>query len=181
MVLITDVINLCSFSTVHKQILKKHITEIHFERSYVECSECELILSKYSLRTHKQRFHTRNPKVYICENCPFDFKTIHPNVFKEHKKNHEKGFVRDPRTGTKLVNNDGLHYECNKCNIKYAKKEFLRRHIQAKHEDTWKAMHECSQCDIKFVSTKSFESHMKSTHSSDKTQYKCQQSDDIIY
>ena len=62
--------------------------------------------------TQKEIIDSGDSKIYTCENCPFDFKTIHPSAFRDHRRKHkEEGFVRHPLTRLK-VNHNGIRHEC---------------------------------------------------------------------
>ena len=110
-------------SGITKKNLRVHKEQEHEGIRY-PCDECEYVgARKLNLTAHKNAAHSGQR--LACENCPATFTT-------------KKGLDLH-REGAHL----GREYFCDQCSYKTNRMQYLRKHIQRKHEDL-----RCKDCDF---------------------------------
>lgn len=124
----------CSFSTLHKKVLKKHL-ELHELRNLplTKCDQCDYEAPSPCLIFHKSRQHkagSASPKkVLNCINC--NFNTENPLRLKEHS--------------LKCKTSDGP-MKCRYCSFKASSYRSLFFHSSNKHNSY---LYKCKFCGVK--------------------------------
>ena len=145
----------CTYSTVSKQCLKRHISVMHDKtraRKHA-CEECGYAaFEKSKLRVHIERVHRKIPKTkkinkgnHVCEDCG------HTVSLKSTLDQH--------RLAVHLV--EGKKFECDKCPYKAALKNGLRMHQTSVHTEEADKL-KCDMCPYTTAVKRTMKIHIKS-------------------
>ena len=155
---------LCSKSYVCQSSLDYHVRTKHGEDQKADNPTCEDCGKQFSapssLARHKKMFHCTealpSPKL-VCGDCGKTF-TLNANLRRHKREKHFKiqvnpDFEEGPRTS--------LIFDCENCDMKFKRKDHLRRHVM--HAHTEKKL-VCCHCDQKFVRQDNLRRHMQKKH-----------------
>ncbi|XP_059060333.1 zinc finger protein 568-like [Achroia grisella] len=134
--------DICKKMLKNKNTLKSHLVRHTGVKSYT-CEKCAYTFFTIGeLGNHRRSVHNKEKHAFKCNIC--DYKASRNEIIKRHKAKHTavnmacticgKFFV----DALKLSMHQKMHlvekkYPCPHCEAKYMKKDYLRRHIQAKH------------------------------------------------
>ena len=137
----------CSYSSVDKSNMKKHIRGVHEKIKNHKCEECGYAATqKNSLIQHRAYIHKIGEKKFKCDQCPYK------SFLRGTVKRHIYG-VHD-----KIRNN-----VCDECGHAFNEKKDLENHKISVHkmgEEKFK----CDLCPYKSRVKNNLSRHVKSTH-----------------
>ena len=150
-----------------------HEKNVHGSRKKeFECDKCtKSYASKSALTYHEKRTHDQSAVKLTCDLCGSQFLREYELV-RHSKYIHGEG-------------NEGVTFECEKCNIRFARKDHKDRHDLEQHfgsnvnvtyaEDLGCPPKECSQCEKTFKRDSDLKRHARSLHSEKQDKYPCTQ------
>ena len=170
----------CGYAAPQKDILKKHIEEVHMgKRSHV-CGECGYVASKKGkLNIHITAVHEKI-RDHVCGEC--GYATSYKGALKRHieakhenkrsqpkSKNHGCGicgFTSASRYNLKQhiasVHENAKQYACKECEYTSNFEIQLKTHITTVHEKI--KNHVCGLCGKAFPTKSKLDSHTKGVH-----------------
>lgn len=136
--------DLCKKSFVAKEVIKKHLENIHLnvvsdqDPDGEYCGFCKKFIFKNSFKDHVKQKHNRI-ECKVCDKVYFNKSTFH-----NHKRTHE------------------VEYTCDHCNSKFSLKRTLEEHILRVHlRKTPRS--KCEHCGKYLVST-NLKRHIRAVH-----------------
>ncbi|CAL4064324.1 unnamed protein product [Meganyctiphanes norvegica] len=151
------------------------------EHNKIECEICEKSFAKkYILKKH---FLRCSENIYKCEQCPFRCKD--QDTLKKHSSKHD-GEHACPYCGRTFkrakslefhvdLHNPEKKFECNICNYKCKRAEYLRNHMSRKHSK--KKRFECTQCEYSCFYSSNLRKHLQIHDPSQQVEYECPRCD----
>jgi len=146
----------CDYVAKHPALLKTHqlVHKEWTEADVVECVKChKKYPNKQSLENHIRYAHTE--RQFKCDlfNCSFVAKRS--TDLKRHQATHDKQF------------------ECNICERKFSRKNYLEAHIMTKHQNV--DLFKCHVCDKQLGSKVTLRHHLKLHEKNVTKNFNCQQ------
>lgn len=134
----------CKKTYANADSLKRHVVSVHMNLRPYQCRVCNKTFQEKSvLKMHEARHNDDRP--FVCEVCKKSF--ICKSHLKVHMMTHvtEKTFVckvckKVFTTPLRLSKHMSVHdkrYNCLICEVTYAKRQSLLRHMDKKHYADW--------------------------------------------
>ena len=149
----------CAFIGCFAQDIKEHTKKDHVEHELAKCPSCKKLQPIDDLENHYKCciYRDRDKVSKMCETCGKILKGYSSYIC------HVKTHLREQ------TNADDLFHFCDKCDKKFASKEYLTHHVKSAHENF---EYKCSSCTMIFKTHLKLASHKRSVHSSDE-KYQC--------
>ncbi|XP_045168921.2 zinc finger protein 236-like [Mercenaria mercenaria] len=177
--------HLCSFSTIYKKKLLKHLeTHLPEERMSTDeginkkhqtyhCNKCMYnTTNKLNFQRHQRAVHL-NQRPHLCDTCGMAFKRtdalrIHKEVHKDRSERKlpfvckvcQKAFKSMAHVKEHMsVHTTVRSFQCHICGQMFKTRQVQQRHLQGVHLKTnW---HECSRCKRSFSSKYTLKRHLR--------------------
>ncbi|CAL4233246.1 unnamed protein product, partial [Meganyctiphanes norvegica] len=170
--------NMCGYTCIHYNKLKKHIMEHTGEKPYT-CPNCDYICrNKADMKVHMCKHSGEKP--FECILCDYKAQQVGSlNIHMLTHQNEEPYTCKICRKTFKtecafskheLIHSDKPQYSCTHCDYKNPNNEDIQRHMQT-HANLDNKPLACNYCDFECMQIASFSKHMK-THVSDRL-FKC--------
>lgn len=136
--------DICKKMLRNKKNLILHLTR----HTGVKMFTCELCASSFytlsELCNHKRMIHEKGKHIYKCDIC--NYTSYRSETLKKHKKRHTGSNICCQICGFFVPNTEALalhhkrhlkKFQCPHCELKYARKDSLHKHVKAKHKFTF--------------------------------------------
>ncbi|XP_063926471.1 zinc finger autosomal protein-like isoform X2 [Zophobas morio] len=156
--------NHCSFRTLRKYALKRHMVNIHFSEDHTEWHHCDQCPFKakfhYRLNRHIRTRHLKNTEKanftwYKCAHCRLktaSLEFLNTHVSEKHKK-------------------ADAEYQCEQCSYKATRKDLLTRHTRNVHHRDQINQFQCDQCPYKATRKDYLKRHIVKIHKPDQVRF----------
>jgi len=141
----------CSYATVSKNSLKKHVDKVHLKLKESLCDKCDFAATNKSiLRMHQADMHGV-AKPYVCSYIGCNYSTVYANSFRSH---------------TDRVHLNLMPYTCGREDCSYATnvKGQLLKHISAVHDKTLPFSCEFIDCSYRANFKSCLKKHVTRVH-----------------
>ena len=141
----------CSFCEKFFKVrknLKYHILSVHEKKKPHLCPFCgKSFLLQNPLKKHIEAIHEK--KMFKCEICAEEFKTVH--FYRTHKSLKHEGKI-------------GSTFKCDLCDHETKTKGGLLTHVRTVHEGAVKKSFVCATCGAVFKTKVGLTSHTNTVH-----------------
>ena len=137
---------ICSYQTIHKASLQKHVKYIHQDNEDTACNICNATVKQSTLLQHTTKFHKGDQKQFKCELCTFH--TIHKGNLKTHINSIHN------------VNNTVVCTDCNKT----MKQSSITTHRKLFHSSKQPQLLVCNICTFEANHESNLERHVENVH-----------------
>ena len=183
----------CDKAFKEKDLLKRHIEQVHKGTNRVDCDECNKTFSfSGDLKKHVKNVHQGESIDCVCKHCGKSYKmqknlNRHIREVHENRRSHQcdlcqktfkrpvqlsehKEFSHNPNRQNSFMNNIPKDLKCSSCNESFTTSNDFKDHISRVHEN--RKILSCDLCLKTFTRPISLRCHVKSTHKGEN--HKCE-------